>query len=323
MRKCETKMSTTRYKISSIKQLIDLNGKAVNFQLGFKAKSVNNDVFDALVVTQEMLDSNEPLNYQRAEGEISGNITNDNGVYNNYFLCLKSDKPIDIDVGIKINEIPQQSPPQQPPQQQLQQPEQSFKKQKYQRVPTQPQQQPPPILDDYQDEEETIVAPVKKSKKSDYTMIYIFVGVFLFLLLAGFGYYYYTKTVAPPQPAVVESKTTDLILKNVEDGFNNLGLKLNEVSSQVTNGLTDNIGKMEHNLTENLHELSEKIINPPPVAAVPVTSDINNIKESIENIKSHLYTQQSKHIAPDTSGDSMTIVNPNEILSRIKSLPKS
>lgn len=317
-------MSTTRYKISNIKQLIDLNGKAVNFHLGFKAKSVNDDVFDALVVTQEMLDSNEPLNYQRAEGEISGNITNDNGVYNNYFLCLKSDKPIDIDVGIKINEIPQQAPPQpQPqPQQQQQQPEQSFEKKKYQRYPIQKQQPPPPTLEDYQDEEEVIVASTKKPKKSDYTWVYIFVGVFLVCLLAGFGYYYYTKTVVAPSPPVVESKTADLILKNVEDGFNNLGLKLNEVSSKVTDGLSDNIGKMEHNLTENLHELSERITNPPP-AVVPVTSDINNIKESIENIKSHLYTQQLKHVAPETSGDSMAIVNPNEILSRIKSLPKS
>jgi hypothetical protein len=51
-----------KYTISSIKQLIDLNGKSVNFHLSFSVRSLNKEPFDALVVTQEMLDSHEPLN---------------------------------------------------------------------------------------------------------------------------------------------------------------------------------------------------------------------------------------------------------------------
>ena len=284
-------MTSTRYNISSIKQLIDLNGKAVNFQLGFKAKSITNDVFDAIVVTQEMLDSNEPLNYQRAEGEISGNITNDNGSYNNYFLCLKSDKPMEVDVSLKINELPIQQ----------QQPH---------KLPT-----PPPPIPPRQEVNENFVVAKRATKKPDYFTNYLIFGGVL-LLLVIFGIYYYTKTSAPQPPVVVSPTASDLILKNVEDGFNNLGVKLNEVSSKVTDGLSDNLGRMQHNLTENIQELSERIIPP-----TEITSDIDGIKESIENIKSHLYNQQIKNAVP--ADVDMTIVNPNDILSRIKSLPKS
>ena len=65
-------------KLTPIKQLIDLNGDKVNFDLTFNATSANKVPFDALVVTQKMLDSETPLEYKKVtEGTINGNIVSD------------------------------------------------------------------------------------------------------------------------------------------------------------------------------------------------------------------------------------------------------
>ena len=267
-------MITSRYNISSIKQLIDLNGKAVNFQLNFKVTSKSNENFDALVVTQEMLDSNEPLNYQKAEGEISGQIKNDNGEYNNYFLCLKSDKPMEVEVKIEINEI--MAAPQQ-----VQVQKQQIKGGKVGR-----QQE---LEEQYEDD--IIVKPAKKPKfeLNPYIVGAVVLG---FLLIVGFTVYYaYRK-----KPNEEETKINN-VDNLIQEGFNDLGQKLsklNEVTSQVTDGLNqvrtsvnDDFGKLHHDLSENIQGLSERMILP------DTTSDLGDIKESINNIKSHLYSTSS------------------------------
>jgi hypothetical protein len=88
------------------KQLLDLNGSSVNFDLTFSAKSLDNSPFDAIVVDQATLDSNVNLDFQRAtDGIISANIVSDKNVYQNYYLCLKSDKPCQVEVVIDKKEI--------------------------------------------------------------------------------------------------------------------------------------------------------------------------------------------------------------------------
>ena len=103
-----TKMSNIKnIKLTPIKQLIDLNGEKVNFDLNFNVTSANKVPFDALVVTQKMLDSEEKLEYKKVlEGTINGNIVSDKGVYDNYLLLLKSDTPVDCQVTIDIKDIP-------------------------------------------------------------------------------------------------------------------------------------------------------------------------------------------------------------------------
>ncbi len=96
----------TTYQLSSIKQLIDLNGEAVNFNLDFEVKATNGETFQALVVTQETLDSNQTLNYQTANGSISGSINSDKGHYQNYFLVLRADQPTEVTVSVNIEELP-------------------------------------------------------------------------------------------------------------------------------------------------------------------------------------------------------------------------
>ena len=101
------------------KQLVDLNGRLTNFDLTFQAKSLDNSPFDAVVVDQSTLDNNNNLEFKRATGTISGNIVSDNNVYQNYFLCLKSENPCQIEVLIDKKEI-------QPRPQQSQQPQQQY-----------------------------------------------------------------------------------------------------------------------------------------------------------------------------------------------------
>ena len=88
-------MQTTEnvYSIGKIKQLIDLNGDSVNFQVDFNVESQSGEPFDILVVDQTTLDNNPKIEYKTAnEGKISGSITNDKNVYQNYFLILNFQK---------------------------------------------------------------------------------------------------------------------------------------------------------------------------------------------------------------------------------------
>jgi|694.fasta_scaffold05628_21 hypothetical protein len=89
------------------KQLIDLNGDSINFDLTFTARSSENSDFHALVVDQNTLDKvpHDSLEFKRANGSISGNIVSDKNLYQNYFLCLKSDKPCEVEVIINKKEI--------------------------------------------------------------------------------------------------------------------------------------------------------------------------------------------------------------------------
>ena len=92
--------------VNKIKQLIDLNGDKTNFDLTFQVRSTNNEPFEALVVSQSQLDSGADLEYKNVtNGFISGNIVSDKNVYQNYFLLLKSENPIQCEVDLSIKEI--------------------------------------------------------------------------------------------------------------------------------------------------------------------------------------------------------------------------
>ena len=99
--------SKKTYTLGPMKQLIDLNGDITNFDLTFTVTSQDGSPFELLVVDQTTLDSNPSLEYKNAEGTMSGNIVSDKGVYQNYFLILKSDTENKCDVTIEIEKIPQ------------------------------------------------------------------------------------------------------------------------------------------------------------------------------------------------------------------------
>lgn len=130
-------MPTTKktYTLNKMKQLVDLNGDTTNFDLTFTATTKDGSNFDAIVVDQTTLDSNPSLEYKKADGTLSGNIISDKGVYQNYFLVLKADKPCECDITIDMKEITEkiQEPTQQsnhhliPRQQNMLLPKKSYK----------------------------------------------------------------------------------------------------------------------------------------------------------------------------------------------------
>lgn len=219
----ETKMSSKKYNISNIKQLIDLNGPLVNFLLDFKVTSVSNETFDAVVMTQEMLDTSSTIEYQKAEGQISGQIKNDNGVYNNYFLILKSEKPMEVEVFSDLTEIPEVNP-----------------------------------LPEQQQEQEQLLEKKKRIKEpnemSFTNKLLIFVGVFL-LLCAGYGLYlYFKKPMESLQPPSLD-------IKGVTDGLNSLGIKLDEVTSGVNSNLSKIEHNISENLQEIKGKIPDNILS--------------------------------------------------------------
>ena len=326
--------STKKYTISSIKQLIDLNGKSINFHLSFLVKSLSKEPFDALVVTQEMLDSNEPLNYQRADGEISGQIKSENGIYNNYFLCLKSDKPMEVEVLVNINELPanvqnNQQPLSSPQQQQQQLPNQNRRKKNYGE-------------EGYYEEEEDLKKSSQISNKSNNEFsVSLLLILFLILSVIGLGVlYYYNRNSNQKEVVMDDGPKVDALIK---DGFNDLGeklLKLNETTSRVNEGLNDVTKNVTHNLhsgfdklqqdfSENISSISDNISK----ISIPDTtnfSDLGEIKDSINNLKS-LYSQNISYQLPPPvaalpqpqsllSLDAGAVSNAEEVLSRLNSM---
>jgi len=96
------------YSVSKVKQLIDLNGDSVNFEVSFKVSSRNKEPFDILVVDQATLDSDPNLQYKSVtNGIISGKVRKDKNVYQNHFIILKANNPCECDVEIQMNELPE------------------------------------------------------------------------------------------------------------------------------------------------------------------------------------------------------------------------
>ena len=83
------------YILSKVKQLIDLNGDSINFDISFTVNCQDDTPFKLLVVDQTTLDNSEELEYKEQTNTISGNIVADKNVYQNYFLLLRS-KPLNM-----------------------------------------------------------------------------------------------------------------------------------------------------------------------------------------------------------------------------------
>ena len=93
--------------LSNRQTLVDLNGETTNFDLTFNVNCKTKDLFKVVVVDQATLDNNNTdLQYRIAkDGQISGNIISNKNLYQNYFLCLKSEKPCNVDITINKKKI--------------------------------------------------------------------------------------------------------------------------------------------------------------------------------------------------------------------------
>ena len=144
-------MFKTKYKINNHNQLIDLNGDSINFELTFDIQSNPNEKFEILVVDQNTLDTNENFikteEYKKSvNGNIQGSVKFDINKYQNFFIIIKSENEVDVEITINKKEIePQTYQPQtqyqsQTYQQQTYQP-QTYQPQTYQPQTYQPQTQ--------------------------------------------------------------------------------------------------------------------------------------------------------------------------------------
>lgn len=102
-------MTSTKktYSLSKIRQLIDLNGDSTNFDITFNVASKNGEPFEILVVDQTTLDNSPDIEYKNAaNGRMSGRLTQDKNVFQNYFLILRALQPCECDVELIKEELP-------------------------------------------------------------------------------------------------------------------------------------------------------------------------------------------------------------------------
>ena len=90
--------------LTSIMQLVDLNGTMVNFQSDFTITSPGE--ISVAIVTQHQLDNGE-IQFEKVSGSYSRRITYQENVHQNHFLGLKSNPPTTCHITIRLKELPQ------------------------------------------------------------------------------------------------------------------------------------------------------------------------------------------------------------------------
>ena len=243
-------MTTTVYNLNSIKQLIDLNGDRINFELQFKIDSSDGSPFDALIVTQEMLDSGQELIYQKAEGSIGGNIVADQGVYQNYLLLLKSDEPIEVTVYTQIKDLPISQPQQQI---QEQQPKQQLQPQQY--------------------------SPINKRKNNKINwsiIILIAIGVIIFLIVCWMFYKYFTKNLKK-EKLDTDKLTHDISQSLVSTFDEKLNNSANNISQSLVSTFDEKLNNSANNITESLTKTVDNINE-------KIDSKLNNLHREMNEL---------------------------------------
>jgi hypothetical protein len=103
----EAPSPANQYVINNVQQLFELNPNVTNFKSNFAVKSSSNEPFMGIVINQQALDSGENLEFKTAEqGFFSGEIVQDNNIYTNWYLALKSQKPNKVMINIQTQPVP-------------------------------------------------------------------------------------------------------------------------------------------------------------------------------------------------------------------------
>lgn len=179
-------MKTFSMNVGKKKQLIDLNGSSVNFDVNFKLTSTN--PFYMVVVNQSTLDENKPIEYKHVtNGEISGNIVSDSGEYDNYFIIIKSDKPAQVEVSLDKREVPLN--------------------------PT--THQSPNMLSEHTPIDSERIPHLQKRPPSFWGKYkYVIIILIVILIALGVGYWYYTKQNTDTRYRRPKRRTRKLLLDN-------------------------------------------------------------------------------------------------------------
>ena len=282
-------MTTTVYNLNSIKQLIDLNGDRINFELQFKIDSTDGSPFDVLIVTQEMLDSGQELIYQKADGSIGGNIVADQGLYQNYLLLLKSDSPTEVTVYTQIKDLPMSQPQQQVHQQQQVQ-QQEVQQQEVQQQKFQQQQ--------FQQQRPQQHSPINKRKnKINWSnIILIAIGIILLAIVCWMFYKYFTKDENIKKEILDTDKLThdisQSLVSTIDEKLNNSANNLTKTLTKTVDNINEKIDgklntlqdKFDNKLSSNLDELNENISKLPG----KLSGNLNELNENISKLPSQL-----------------------------------
>ena len=269
------------YKLSKIKQLIDLNENIINFELNFKITAINGESFFAAVTTQEALDSGENIDYQTVDGTISGNIVSDENIFKNYFLLLKSDKPVEVEVLTEIKEI---SPKQKP-------------------LPPQMMPQPHEMKPSFPNDMMVENFPKKKKKSffTTYNIILVVIGFSICAYLGWLFYKYYTQQQIPTV-VVKENNIENLLDGKINNIENLLDGKINELkhttektTTNIENLLDGKINKLKENFdgtTSNIENILDGKISKLKENFDGTTSNIekniNTLKENFDGTTSNI-----------------------------------
>ena len=99
---------------SSHKQLIDLNGEAVNFNLEFvitPGQADKDKPYAISIITQDKLDSNADINLATIKGQFRKSLTSTSNNYQNLCLIINSDvkftEPVQIDIELEDLGVPE------------------------------------------------------------------------------------------------------------------------------------------------------------------------------------------------------------------------
>ena len=101
----------------SHRQLVDLNGNVVNFNLEFIITPSSEDLdkpYEIAITTQETLDLNDNIKFATVKGQFRKNIVNTSNEYQNYCVMLSSQKipftDMQIDINLKNLGVPEEKP---------------------------------------------------------------------------------------------------------------------------------------------------------------------------------------------------------------------
>lgn len=251
-------MKTFDMNVSNKKQLIDLNGDSVNFDVNFKLTSQS--PFYMVVVNQSTLDENKPIEYKHVtNGEISGNIVSDSGNYDNYFIIIKSDNPAVVQVTLDKKEVPllptTKADVHHPP-------DVNTNNDTYIQRSYNPQQ--------YYDNQQIVQTPPKPREHQQESWWsrwkYTIIIVVIIGLVAGGSYYYYKTRVKPiKSPSGTEIKSTRKQRRRLRK------LLLNSNSNDSSTGPKKQISDLDKLLVSSPVANSQSTVPP----TIPVSESLN------------------------------------------------
>jgi uncharacterized membrane protein len=101
------KMQQQNYTLNKIKQIIDISNDATNFRVYLRVFSTSpTDVFQAIIIDQETLDSDNNIQFKEVTHEMSAELVWDKNIKKTYYLVLRSNESVNVTLEIRYERLP-------------------------------------------------------------------------------------------------------------------------------------------------------------------------------------------------------------------------